>query len=141
GGGGGARAGPLPPGGAPPRPPPAPPPPPPTLAALAAPGVWDELERRGAQLEEGLAELGGRVQVARVGTMLGLFFSDAPVTCWDEARQADTERYAGFHRALLERGVYLAPSQFEAAFLSTAHGEEEIEATLEAAAGALAAIG
>jgi glutamate-1-semialdehyde 2,1-aminomutase len=72
--------------------------------------------------------------------MFGLVFADAPVTCWDEAAKADTERYGRFHRALLERGVYLAPSQFEAAFLSTAHGEAEIAATLDAAAEALATL-
>jgi glutamate-1-semialdehyde 2,1-aminomutase len=109
-----------------------------TLATLAEPGVWDELERIGARLADGLATLGGPVQVVRVGTMLGLFFSERPVTCWEEARDADTERYARFHRALLERGVYLAPSQFETAFLSTAHGDAEIDATLAAAADALA---
>jgi glutamate-1-semialdehyde 2,1-aminomutase len=65
--------------------------------------------------------------------MLGLFFTDAPVRSWDDASNADTERFARFHRALLERGVYLPPSQFETWFLSTAHGEEEIDATIAAA--------
>ena len=65
------------------------------------------------------------------------FFSDAPVTDWASAKQADTRRYGGFFRAMLEGGVYLPPSQFEAAFLSTAHGEEEIERTIEAARKAL----
>jgi glutamate-1-semialdehyde 2,1-aminomutase len=72
--------------------------------------------------------------------MFGLFFTDAPVTTWEEAKRADTGRFAAFHRALLERGVYLAPSQFEAGFLSSAHGEEEIEATLAAAREAFAAL-
>ena len=72
--------------------------------------------------------------------MFGLFFTEAPVRSWDEAKHADTERFAAFHSAMLDRGVYLAPSQFEAAFLSTAHGEAEIEATVAAAAGALAAL-
>jgi glutamate-1-semialdehyde 2,1-aminomutase len=72
--------------------------------------------------------------------MFGLFFTDGPVTCWDEAKEADTERYARFHRALLERGVYLAPSQFEVGFLSTAHGEDEVAATIEAAAEAFATL-
>ena len=73
------------------------------------------------------------VQVARAGTMFGMFFSDVPVTSWDTAKRADTARFAAFHRAMLDRGVYLAPSQFEAGFLSTVHGDAEIDATLEAA--------
>jgi glutamate-1-semialdehyde 2,1-aminomutase len=109
-----------------------------TLGVLQEPGVWDELERTGAQLEAGLSTLGGDVQVARAGTMFGLFFSDAPVTSWETAKHSDTSRFAAFHRAMLERGVYLAPSQFEAGFLSTAHGQAEIEATIAAARDALA---
>jgi glutamate-1-semialdehyde 2,1-aminomutase len=111
-----------------------------TLRALAEPGVWDGLERAGARLEAGLRELGEGVQVARVGTMFGLFFADTPVIDWDTARRADTSRFAAFHSAMLERGVYLAPSQFEAAFLSAAHGDEEIDATISAAHDALSRI-
>ena len=110
-----------------------------TLRAIVEPGVWGGLERAGARLEAGLAALGDGVQVARAGTMFGLFFSDVPVTSWDDAKQADTTRFAAFHAAMLERGIYLAPSQFEAGFLSTAHGDAEIDATIEAAADALAA--
>jgi glutamate-1-semialdehyde 2,1-aminomutase len=69
--------------------------------------------------------------------MFGLFFSDRPVTSWETARNADTIRFAAFHGAMLERGVYLAPSQFEAGFLSTAHGDTEVEATVAAARDAL----
>jgi glutamate-1-semialdehyde 2,1-aminomutase len=72
--------------------------------------------------------------------MFGLSFADTPVTSWDDAAKADTARFATFHRAMLERGVYLAPSQFEAGFVSTAHGDGEIDATLEAAAEVLAAL-
>ena len=108
-----------------------------TLQALAEPGVWDALERTGARLEAGLSLLGEDVQVARAGTMFGLFFADAPVTDWETARVAATARFAAFHGAMLERGVYLAPSQFEVGFVSTAHGEPEVDATLEAARGAL----
>jgi len=111
-----------------------------TLRAIAEPGVWDGLERAGARLDAGLSALGAGVQVARAGTMFGMFFTDIPVTSWDEAKEADTERFAAFHRAMLERGVYLAPSQFEAGFLSTLHGDEEIDATVEAASSALAAL-
>ena len=111
-----------------------------TLRALSEPGVWDELERVGARLEAGLRSLGGAVQVARVGTMFGLFFSDVPVTSWRTAKSADTERFAAFHRVLLDRGIYLAPSQFEAGFLSTAHGDAEVDATIAAAEVAIASV-
>jgi glutamate-1-semialdehyde 2,1-aminomutase len=108
-----------------------------TLGVLAEPGVWDELERVGARLEAGLSTLGDDVRFARAGTMFGLFFSDVPVTSWDTARRADTSRFAAFHRAMLENGVYLAPSQFEAGFLSTVHGDAEVDSTIEAARDAL----
>ena len=109
-----------------------------TLRAISEPGVWDGLERAGARLEAGLAALGAGVQVARAGTMFGMFFTDTPVTSWDTASRADTKSFATFHRAMLDRGVYLAPSQFEAGFLSTAHGDAEIDATIDAAGEALA---
>jgi glutamate-1-semialdehyde 2,1-aminomutase len=111
-----------------------------TLRALAEPGVWDGLERIGARLEAGLESLGPRAQVARAGTMFGLFFADEPVRDWETAKRADTQRFAAFHAAMLERGVHLAPSQFEAGFVSTAHGEVEIDTTIEAAREALAGL-
>jgi glutamate-1-semialdehyde 2,1-aminomutase len=111
-----------------------------TLRAISGPGAWEGLERAATDLVAGLDSLGGPVQLARVGSMFGIFFTDAPVMGWDDAKLADTERFAAFHRALLERGVYLAPSQFEAGFLSTAHGESEIAATVEAARSAFAAL-
>jgi glutamate-1-semialdehyde 2,1-aminomutase len=111
-----------------------------TLRALAEPGVWDGLERAGARLEAGLASLESGVQVARAGTMFGLFFSDVPVRDWDTAKRADVRRFAAFHAAMLERGVYLAPSQFEAGFISTAHGDEEIDATIDSAHAALSGV-
>jgi glutamate-1-semialdehyde 2,1-aminomutase len=104
-----------------------------TLRALAEAGVWDGLERAGARLEAGLRSLDDGLQVARAGTMFGLFFADAPVTDWDTAKASDTARFAAFHAAMLDRGIYLAPSQFEAGFLSTAHGDAEIDATIESA--------
>jgi glutamate-1-semialdehyde 2,1-aminomutase len=109
-----------------------------TLRAISEPGVWDALERTGERLEADLASLGESVQVARAGTMWGMFFSDSPVTSWDTAKGADTARFAAFHRAMLDRGVYLAPSQFEAGFLSTVHGDDEIDATIAAAREAYA---
>jgi glutamate-1-semialdehyde 2,1-aminomutase len=87
------------------------------LRRLRQPAVYAELERRGARLEAGLS---GHGRVARVGAMLTLF-------------AADTEQYAALFRHLLERGIYLAPSQYEAMFVSLAHGDEEIDRTIEAA--------
>jgi glutamate-1-semialdehyde 2,1-aminomutase len=108
-----------------------------TLELLHDPSVWERLERAGARLVSGLEEAasaaGVPLQCARVGTMFGFFFADAPVTDWESAKGADTRRFGHFHRAMLERGVYLAPSQFEAAFLSTAHGDAEIDRTIESA--------
>ena len=69
--------------------------------------------------------------------MLTAFFYDQPITNWSSAKLADTARYGSFFRGMLERGVYLAPSQFEAGFLSTAHGQVEIDATLAAVSEAL----
>ena len=109
-----------------------------TLRALAGPGVWEGVVRAGERLLAGLgdaaAEAGVAVQPTHVGTMFGLFFTESPIRNWEDAKLADTARFAAFHRGMLERGVYLAPSQFEAWFLSTAHGDEEIDATVAAAA-------
>jgi glutamate-1-semialdehyde 2,1-aminomutase len=99
------------------------------LRRLRDPAVYDELERRAVLLEEGLARF-GRVQ--RVGALLTLFMSDAPVRTFEEAQRCDTERYGALFRHLLDQGVYFPPSQFEALFPSTAHGEEESERTVAA---------
>ncbi|HSJ93269.1 MAG TPA: glutamate-1-semialdehyde 2,1-aminomutase [Gaiellaceae bacterium] len=111
-----------------------------TLRVLREPGVWDALERAGERLVAGLDALGATVQLARVGTMFGLFFADAPVASWGDARRADTERFARFHRAMLDRGVYLAPSQFEAGFLCTEHHDADVDATIDAARDAFASL-
>ena len=108
-----------------------------TLRALAEPGVWDGIVRAGERLFAGLgdaaAEAGVAAQPTHAGTMFGFFFTESPIRSWEDAKRADTTRFAAFHRGMLERGVYLAPSQFEAWFLSTAHGDEEIDATVAAA--------
>jgi len=106
------------------------------LRRLRDPAVYDELEQRAARVEAGLAPL-GRVQ--RVGSLLTLFFSSSeagsdPVTDFAQASDCDTSRYAEYFRHMLERGVYVPPSQFEAMFVSLAHGDEEIDRTVEAAA-------
>jgi glutamate-1-semialdehyde 2,1-aminomutase len=99
------------------------------LRRLRDPGVYTELERRGARLEEGLAPF-GRVQ--RVGAMATLFCGDGPVRDFEDAKRCDTAGYGELFRALLARGVYLAPSQFECLFLSLAHGDDEIDRTVKA---------
>ena len=75
----------------------------------------------------------------RVGSMFTFFFTSQPVTDYESAKRSDTARFARFFRAMLEQGVYLAPSQFEAAFVSAAHSEEDIRRTLAAARQAFTA--
>lgn len=99
------------------------------LRRLRDPAVYDGLERRGARLEAGLEPFG---TVQRVGSMLTLFCQDDPVRSYDDAVRSDTERYGALFRHVLDRGVYLAPSQFECMFVSLAHGDEEIDRTIEA---------
>jgi glutamate-1-semialdehyde 2,1-aminomutase len=115
-----------------------------TLHLLEEPGFYRRLETRGKQLEEGLRELAARSGVAltcqRVGSMFTPFFSKTAVLDYQTARAADTARYAGFFRAMLEGGVNLAPSQFEAGFLSDAHSAADVEATLVAASEAFATV-
>jgi glutamate-1-semialdehyde 2,1-aminomutase len=91
--------------------------------------VYEELELRGRRLEAGLAPF-GRVQ--RVGAMATLFMSNSAVRNFDDAQRSDVDRYGRLFRHLLERGVYIAPSQFEAMFVSLAHGDEEIDRTISA---------
>jgi glutamate-1-semialdehyde 2,1-aminomutase len=116
-----------------------------TLRGLAQAGVWDGIARAGERLFEGLgdaaAEAGVAGQPTQVGTMLGFFFTEHPIRSWADAKlHANTERFASFHRAMLDRGVYLPPSQFEAWFLSSAHGDAEIDATVAAAREAFASL-
>ncbi len=107
------------------------------LDLLARPGIYDTLEGRSARLEAGLRraarEAGALVTVNRVGSMITVFFCPGPVTDYATAKASDTKRFGRFFQAMLERGVYLPPAQFEAAFVSLAHGEVEIDATVAAA--------
>jgi glutamate-1-semialdehyde 2,1-aminomutase len=116
-----------------------------TLRALREPGVYEALEVRAGELEAGLrdaaARAGVRATVNRVGSMLTAFLAPDPVTDWTSAARADRARYARFFHAMLARGVYLAPSQFEAAFLSTAHSPDDVGATVEAARAAFKILG
>jgi glutamate-1-semialdehyde 2,1-aminomutase len=102
------------------------------LRRLRDPAVYEELERRGSELEAGLAPF-GRVQ--RVGAMATLFMAAHPVRSFGDAARANTERYGALFRHLLERGIYFPPSQFEALFVSLAHGDDQIERTVQAVAG------
>jgi glutamate-1-semialdehyde 2,1-aminomutase len=115
-----------------------------TLRALGEPGVYETLERRSAALAEGLetaaATAGVPVHLSRAGSLLTAFFTADPVTDLASAKRSDSGRYAAFFRAMLARGVYLAPSQFEAAFVSLAHSDEDIARTVAAAREALAAL-
>jgi glutamate-1-semialdehyde 2,1-aminomutase len=108
-----------------------------TLRALQVPGAWQKMETTGARLIAGLRaaaeNTGVPIMASQVGTMFGFFFTDQPVIDWDSASQADTQRFATYFQQMLENGVYVAPSQYEAGFLSTMHGDREIEATITAA--------
>ena len=101
------------------------------------PEIYRQLERRSAKLVDGVltsAENKGVPLFAhRVGSMFTWFFQPGPVSDWDTAAKSDTQAFAKFHRGMLERGVYLPPSQFEAIFLSAAHSEEDIHQTITAA--------
>ncbi len=103
--------------------------------------LYARLEALGARLEEGLtrviAKRGAKACVQRVGSMITLFFTGGPVRSWVDAASCDTKAFARLHSGLLERGVYWPPSQFEAAFISAAHTEADIDATVQAAEQAL----
>lgn len=112
-----------------------------TLKQLARPGVYETLERQTARLAAGISAAAEESHVpiysTRVGTMFCAFFTDRPVTDYASAKRSDSRRYARFFRTLLENGVYLAPSQFEAGFTSLAHDQDVIDATICAAGRAL----
>jgi glutamate-1-semialdehyde 2,1-aminomutase len=108
-----------------------------TLALLREEGFYDTLEERSARLAEGIdraaADAGVPIRSTRVGSMLCSFFTDGDVRDWTTAARCDTSAFGKYFRAMLERGVYLAPSQFETAFVSMAHTDEDIDRTIEAA--------
>ncbi|MDQ4044635.1 MAG: glutamate-1-semialdehyde 2,1-aminomutase [Chloroflexota bacterium] len=109
-----------------------------TLEVLAEEGVWATAAARAEQLVSGLRSAGAEasipVQVSAAGTMAGIFFKDAPVTNYAESAIDDGGCYNQFFQGLLARGVYFAPSRFEALFLSSEHSERDIELTVETAA-------
>jgi len=115
-----------------------------TLKRLKKPGVYRQLEEQARKLSEGLSrearEAGVAMTLNRVGSMMTLFFTAGPVTDYASAKKSDTQAYARFFRAMLNQGVYLAPSQFEAAFLSTAHTAADLTKTVKAARAAFKAV-
>jgi glutamate-1-semialdehyde 2,1-aminomutase len=113
-----------------------------TLRRLAEPGTYEALETLAQRLTRGLAEraaaAGVELSTAAVGGMFGFFFHPGPVGCFEDAKKADEARFRAFFAAMLEAGIYLAPSPYEAGFVSLAHSEAEVDETLAAAEGALA---
>ena len=115
-----------------------------TLDALEAPGVYERLEAVASRLADGLARAAQQARVPltvnRVGSLLTAFFGEGPVTDWASAKRSDTARFGRFFHAMLDRGVYLPPAQFEALFVSLAHTEEDVDRTVEAASEAFATL-
>jgi glutamate-1-semialdehyde 2,1-aminomutase len=114
-----------------------------TLERLT-PEVYRHIERMSASLEAGLAgaieENGIAARVQRVGSMLTIFFRKEPIRRWSDAASCDTKKFASWHGGLLSRGVYWPPSQFEAAFVSAAHNQDDVATTIDAASLALRAL-
>jgi glutamate-1-semialdehyde 2,1-aminomutase len=116
-----------------------------TLKQLQKKGFYERLEKKSARLADGLARAAARagipVQVGHVGSMLGLFFCAGPVQSFADAKACDLKRFAAFYQGMRAAGVYIAPSQFEALFLSAAHTDEQIDATIQAAEKVLGRLG
>ncbi|KMZ57098.1 Glutamate-1-semialdehyde 2,1-aminomutase, C-terminal part [Zostera marina] len=108
-----------------------------TLTRLKDPNCYEYLDRVTGKLVKGLLEAGKKAGHAISGGhicgMFGIFFCEGPVQSFEDAKKSDGAKFARFHRGMLEEGVYLAPSQFEAGFTSLAHTDEDIEKTIEAA--------
>jgi len=112
-----------------------------TLKVLSQPGVYEQLDKSTALLEAGIRKaidsLDMKIQVSRLASLLTIFFTDAPLTDYDSVATADTALFAKFHQQLLKSGIYWAPSQFEAAFVSLAHSEADIKTTIDKISEAL----
>jgi glutamate-1-semialdehyde 2,1-aminomutase len=115
-----------------------------TLELLNRPGTYEQLDRVTGKLMNGLlslaTECGHEICGGHISGMFGFFFTAGPVHCFEDAKASDVQKFGRFHRGMLERGVYLAPSQFEAGFMSLAHTDEDIDRTLEAAKAVLSSI-
>lgn len=102
------------------------------LKTLQSPGTYAHLEQNTQRLADGLKGLSKSIQVVSVPGMLGVFFSNKPVTDFESAQKCDTEQFSKVWRSLIEKGIYWPPSQFEAAFISLVHTKNDIDATIEA---------
>jgi glutamate-1-semialdehyde 2,1-aminomutase len=115
-----------------------------TLEILRQPGTYDQLDRITKRLSKGLLqvakETGHAACGGQISGMFGLFFTAGPVHNYEDAKASDLSKFSRFHRGMLERGVYLAPSQFEAGFTSLAHTDADIDRTLEAAREVMASL-
>ena len=95
-------------------------------------GIYDRLEARAKELADAVREAAGeRVSVNQIGSLMSIFFTGDAVTDYESATHSDTKQYADYFGYLLDRGIYVAPSQFEAMFLSDAHSKEDVECTIE----------
>lgn len=116
-----------------------------TLQQLERPGFYEALDKVSEKLARGLqkaaADAGQAVTVSRVGSMLGMFFTDIPVRNFSDAKTSDLKKFAAYYKGMRERGVYLAPSQYEALFVSAAHTDAQIDATVAAASEVLKRLG
>ncbi len=116
-----------------------------TLKQLKKKGFYEKLENKSSMLLAGLSlaavRAGIPAQLDRVGSMLGIFFCDQPVRNFEDAKRCDLKRFAEFYQGMRREGVYIAPSQFEALFVSAAHTDAQIEATIQAAAKVLGQLG
>ena len=114
-----------------------------TLKVLGQPGVYRQLDDRTSTLEKGIIKAGAEtkttLQIARVASLLTVFFTGQPVTDYESAKQADTTLFSRFFEQLLSQGIYWPPSQFEAIFVSLAHSDEDINLTIKAIGKALKA--
>ncbi len=115
-----------------------------TLELLRKPGTYEQLDRITTKLAQGLLEVaqetGHEVTGGSISAMFGMFFTGQKVHNYDDAKTSDMKKFGRFHRGMLERGIYLAPSQFEAGFTSLAHTDEDIDKTLAVAKAVLAEI-
>ena len=115
-----------------------------TLEILSRPGQYEKLTKLTERLVEGILRegkaAGHAISGGSISGMFGFFFCEGPVTCFREATASDTDKFARWHRGMLERGVYLAPSQYEAGFMSLAHTEEDVDKTIAAAKEVFATI-
>lgn len=115
-----------------------------TLKLLKEPGFYDSLFDKAEKLVSGLSEIIEKLNIkascGRVGSMMGLYFTDIAVNNFEDAKKSDLTLFSAYYKGMLEKGIYLAPSQFEAGFMSAAHSDADIEATLKAAEEVLKSI-